>query len=295
MKGWSHGTGRNMAAYDRPNAPGGLAEDRTCNRAWLQKILIFLANKCSSCSRGYQKFKMASISSNRVTEAFGVWHNWSCWLQTVSNTNRQAKNSPAGPFICFSLTENVFAEAKPNAPPPRPIWPQLRNAVVLESNGNSSLNTRKCMWAYCIERCPGKGRASVRSGISVCPNDHICSFRRRRRYNLGPKTEKNGIGTNQQPLERPRSILREGDPAKASSDLHSRAAELSLLFINKLESWASSMQTPQVQQQPQHQQITGANVILKMNDIQQLSTVGISYILENYDGTVEDYFSNGKQ
>lgn len=32
----------------------------------------------------------------------------------------------------------------------------------------------------------------------------------------------------------------------------------------------------QAQQQAQHQQITGANVILKMNDIQQLSTVGMS-------------------
>ncbi|KAJ9597180.1 hypothetical protein L9F63_026930 [Diploptera punctata] len=35
------------------------------------------------------------------------------------------------------------------------------------------------------------------------------------------------------------------------------------------------MQAQQVQQQAQHQQITGANVILKMNDIQQLSTVGL--------------------
>jgi len=34
------------------------------------------------------------------------------------------------------------------------------------------------------------------------------------------------------------------------------------------------MQAQQVQQQAQHQQITGANVTLKMNDIQQLSTVG---------------------
>lgn len=35
------------------------------------------------------------------------------------------------------------------------------------------------------------------------------------------------------------------------------------------------MQAQQVQQQAQHQQITGANVILKMSDIQQLSTVGM--------------------
>jgi hypothetical protein len=35
------------------------------------------------------------------------------------------------------------------------------------------------------------------------------------------------------------------------------------------------MQAQQVQQQSQ--QITGANVILKMNDIQQLSTVGMFY------------------
>jgi hypothetical protein len=35
------------------------------------------------------------------------------------------------------------------------------------------------------------------------------------------------------------------------------------------------MQAQQVQQQTQHQQITGANVILKMSDIQQLSTVGM--------------------
>lgn len=35
------------------------------------------------------------------------------------------------------------------------------------------------------------------------------------------------------------------------------------------------MQGQQVQQQAQHQQITGANVILKMSDIQQLSTVGM--------------------
>lgn len=35
------------------------------------------------------------------------------------------------------------------------------------------------------------------------------------------------------------------------------------------------MQAQQVQQQAQHQQITGANVILKMSDIQQLSTVGL--------------------
>jgi len=47
------------------------------------------------------------------------------------------------------------------------------------------------------------------------------------------------------------------------------------LFINTLESWTSSMQAQQVQQQSQ--QITGANVILKMNDIQQLSTVGMFY------------------
>jgi hypothetical protein len=46
-------------------------------------------------------------------------------------------------------------------------------------------------------------------------------------------------------------------------------------FTNSLESWASSMQAQQVQQQAQHQQITGANVILKMSDIQQLSTVGM--------------------
>jgi hypothetical protein len=37
------------------------------------------------------------------------------------------------------------------------------------------------------------------------------------------------------------------------------------------------MQAQQVQQQAQHQQITGANVILKMGDIQQLSTVGMFY------------------
>jgi hypothetical protein len=37
------------------------------------------------------------------------------------------------------------------------------------------------------------------------------------------------------------------------------------------------MQAQQVQQQAQHQQITGANVILKMSDIQQLSTVGRFY------------------
>ncbi|CAG2059460.1 unnamed protein product, partial [Timema podura] len=34
------------------------------------------------------------------------------------------------------------------------------------------------------------------------------------------------------------------------------------------------MQAQQAQQ-PSHQQITGANVILKMNDIQQISTVGL--------------------
>jgi hypothetical protein len=50
-----------------------------------------------------------------------------------------------------------------------------------------------------------------------------------------------------------------------------------IFFINTPELWASSMQAQQVQQQAQHQQITGPNVILKMNDIQQLSTVGRCY------------------
>lgn len=52
------------------------------------------------------------------------------------------------------------------------------------------------------------------------------------------------------------------------------AVAATIFFINAPELWASSMQAQQVQQQAQHQQITGANVILKMNDIQQLSTVG---------------------
>ena len=59
------------------------------------------------------------------------------------------------------------------------------------------------------------------------------------------------------------------------------------------------MQAQQVQSQAQHQQLSGANVILKMNDIQQLSAVGqyflLLFVLFNHNKNIDRPFVGNSQ